>query len=66
MASQHPWKPWYREWGTIKVAQLQYSNFAGSAYLFARNRFGLFKRFLTQKGAQACADQLNTNQDPQP
>lgn len=64
MTSKHRWEPWFREWGTIKVAQRQYSNFAGSAYLFARNRFGLFKRFLTRKGAQAYADQLNRNTQP--
>jgi len=59
----HPWQPWHREWGTIKVAQMQFSNFAGAGYKFARNRSGRFKRFLTRKGAQEYADYLNAQQD---
>jgi hypothetical protein len=54
------WRPWLaREWGTIKVAQRQWADAFGSAYLFARNKRGGFKRFFTRKGAQEYADKLN-------
>lgn len=56
------WQPWFeRVWFRYPVALLLHSDWAGSAYRFARKN-GRVVKFWTRKGAQAFADKLNAQQ----
>jgi len=56
------WAPWFnREQFRYPVARCIGSDWAGSAYQFARVN-GCVVKFWTRKGAQAFADKLNAEQ----
>jgi len=54
------WFVWHgRVWGKHRVARLEYTNFAGSGYRYARDERGRIVSFWRKRSAQAYADRLN-------